>query len=105
MNGFYIEAASANTNAIRLAQNEVAFLIGANRPLAPAISQIFYSGNGQFEFSASGSVGLVVIIEASPDLRTWTPLQTNTLSSGSLPFTDNQPPFLPSRFYRLRSGP
>ena len=103
VNGFYVEGASANTNAIRLAQNEISFLIGAVAPPALAISDI-QSANGQFGFSAGGSVGQVVVIEASPDLQAWTPLQTNTLGAGTLPFTDPQPAFLPSRFYRLRLG-
>ena len=69
------------------------------------ISDILYSAAGQFEFSASGPAGQVVVIEASPDLKTWTPLQTNTLGGGPIPFTDSQSALLPSRFYRVRSGP
>jgi len=67
-----------------------------------AISDIRYSANGQFGFSEEGPAGLVVVIEAS-DLRTWTPLRTNTLGAAPLTFTD--PARFPTRFYRLRSGP
>jgi len=49
--------------------------------------------------------GELVVIAASPDLQTWTPLQTNTLGSGPLIFTDPQPALLPSRFFRLHSQP
>jgi len=75
--------------------------------LRPAltISALLYPAQGPFGFSAGGPLGQVVVIETSPDLRTWTPLQTNALSAGQLPFTDPQPALLPSRFYRLRSGP
>src|SRR5207245_9543330 len=69
-----------------------------------AISDILYSANGQFGFRAGGPAGLVVVIEASPDLRIWTPLQTNTLGAAPLSFSDPQPG-LSSPFYRLRSVP
>jgi hypothetical protein len=46
-----------------------------------------------------------VVIEASRDLRTWTPLQTNTLGAVPLPFSDPLAALFPTRFYRLRSGP
>jgi len=70
-----------------------------------AISDLLYSANGQFGFSAGGPAGQVVVIEASIDLRTWTPLQTNTLGAAPLSFTDPRAAIFPTRFYRLRSGP
>jgi uncharacterized delta-60 repeat protein len=70
-----------------------------------AISDLLYSANGQFGFSAGGPAGQMVVIEASPDLRTWTPLQTNTLAAAPLPFTDLQTALFRTRFYRLRSSP
>ena len=70
-----------------------------------AISDLLYAANGQFEFRAWGPAGQVVVIEASPDLRTWTPLQTNTLGAAPLSFTDPQTALFRTRFYRLRSSP
>ena len=105
VNGFYVEGASDNSSAVKLAQNEISFLIGALAPRPLAISNALYSANSQFAFNVGGSVGQVVIIDGSPDLQSWTPLQTNTLGNGPLRFTDPQPARLPSRFYRLRSGP
>ena len=49
--------------------------------------------------------GQLVVIEASTDLRTWTPLQTNTLGAAPLSFGDPQTALFHTRFYRLRSGP
>ncbi len=69
------------------------------------ISNILFTSNGQFRFSAGGPVGQVVAIEASPDLRTWAPLQTNTLGAAPLSFSDPQAALFHTRFYRLRSGP
>jgi hypothetical protein len=70
-----------------------------------AISDILYSANGQFGFSARGPAGQIVVIEASPNLRTWTPLRTNTLGGAPVSFSDLQAGLFPTRFYRLRSGP
>ncbi len=70
-----------------------------------AISDILYSANGQFGFSAGGPAGQVVVIEASTDLRTWTPLQTKTLGAAPLSFSDPETALFSTRFYRLRSGP
>jgi len=69
------------------------------------ISDILYSASGQFRFSAAGPAGQMVVIEASTDLRTWTPLQTNTLGAAPRSFSDPQAALFPTRFYRLRSGP
>jgi len=75
--------------------------------LRPAlvISDILYSANGQFGFRAGGPAGQMVVIEASPNLRTWTPLQTNTLGAAPLSFSDLEAALFPTRFYRLRSRP
>jgi hypothetical protein len=70
-----------------------------------AISDVLYSANGQFGFNAGGPAGQVVVIEASTDLRTWTPLQTNTLVAAPLSFSDPRAAMFRTRFYRLRLGP
>jgi len=54
-------------------------------------------------FSAVGSFGQSVVIEVSADLRTWLPLQTNTIGIGPLQFSDPQPASAANRFYRLRA--
>jgi hypothetical protein len=46
-----------------------------------------------------------VVIEASPNLRTWTPLQTNTLGAAPLSFSDTQAALFSTRFYRLMASP
>ena len=71
---------------------------------ALAISSVFHAANGQFGFNVSGPVGQVVVIEASPDVRTWVLLQTTTLGAGTFSFTDPRTPTT-AQFYRLRSGP
>ena len=59
----------------------------------------------QFGFNIAWASGQVVVAEASADLANpvWSPLQTNTLSSDSLYFSDPEWTNYPARFYRLRS--
>jgi hypothetical protein len=46
-----------------------------------------------------------VVIQASTDLQTWIPLQTNLLGSGPFYFSDAQSPANPRRFYRAQLSP
>jgi DNA-binding beta-propeller fold protein YncE len=61
--------------------------------------------NGVFGFNVSGPSGSTVVIQASTDLRTWIPLQTNLLGSGPLYFSDPQSPNNVQRFYRAQLLP
>jgi len=45
------------------------------------------------------------VIQASTDLQTWIPLQTNLLGSGPLHFSDPQSPANVRRFYRAQLSP
>jgi hypothetical protein len=58
---------------------------------------------GQFGFKITATNNFTVVVEASPSLAnaTWTPLATNTLSSGPFYFSDPQWTNYPARFYRL----
>jgi hypothetical protein len=58
----------------------------------------------QFGFTINWSSGMTAAVDACTNLAnpTWIPLATNTLTSGSLYFSDSQWKKYPSRFYRLR---
>ena len=58
----------------------------------------------QFGFNITWASGMAVVVEASTNLAnpTWSPLATNTLTSGSAYFSDPQWTNYPGRFYRLR---
>jgi hypothetical protein len=60
--------------------------------------------HNQFGFNVRGTSNLVVLVEASTNLASsiWSPLTTNTLSTGSFHFNDPQWTNYPGRFYRLR---
>ena len=60
--------------------------------------------SNQFGFTINWASGMTVVVEASTSLTNpvWSPLQTNTLTSGSWYFSDPQWTNYPNRFYRLR---
>jgi hypothetical protein len=59
----------------------------------------------QFGFSITWASGQTVVVEACMNLANpvWQPVQTNTLTSDSVYFSDPQWTDYPARFYRLRS--
>jgi hypothetical protein len=61
--------------------------------------------NGVFGFNVIGPSGSNVVIQASTDLQTWIPLQTNLLGSGPLYFSDAQSTTNVQRFYRAQLSP
>jgi hypothetical protein len=61
--------------------------------------------NGVFGFDVTGPSGSSVVIQASTNLQTWIPLQTNLLGSGPLHFSDSQPTANVQRFYRAQLSP
>jgi hypothetical protein len=59
--------------------------------------------NNQFGFTIAGASSLGVVVEACTNLANpiWSPIATNSLSNGSLYFSDPQWTNYPCRFYRL----
>ena len=55
---------------------------------------------GAFQLRVSGQVGERFVINASSDLRNWTPLGAVTLPAKSVSFTDPDASRFPNRFYR-----
>src|SRR5208283_2350336 len=78
-----------------------------NAMTTPAIrtNAAFGFTNGVFGFNVTGPSGSNVVIQASTDLKTWIPLQTNLLGSGLLYFSDSQSPANVRRFYRAQLSP
>jgi uncharacterized repeat protein (TIGR03803 family) len=56
--------------------------------------------NQQFQFALTGPTGSNVVVLASTNLQTWTPLITNLLNSGNMNFTDTLATNYLRRFYR-----
>jgi subtilisin-like proprotein convertase family protein len=62
-------------------------------------------GDGSVQLSLQSQSGKTYIIEASPDLQTWTPILTNTPSGSLWNFMDPGAATSPSRYYRAVSMP
>jgi hypothetical protein len=69
------------------------------------VSNSFRVLRNQFGFIITGTPNIPVVVEASANLASasWTPLQTCTLTNGSICFSDPQWTNYPGRFYRLGS--
>jgi len=74
-------------------------------PLAITTGAALGFANGAFGLNVIGPSGSNVVIQASTDLQTWTPLQTNVLGPGPLYFSDTNAPANVQRFYRAQFSP
>jgi hypothetical protein len=65
----------------------------------------FGAQSNQFGFTITGTTNIPLVVEACTNLTgpVWTPLQTCTLTNGSMYFRDPQWSNSPCRFYRFRS--
>jgi hypothetical protein len=59
--------------------------------------------SNQFGFNINWASGQTVVVEVCTNLNNWKPMQTNTLTSGSIYFSDAQWTNYPARFDRLRA--
>jgi hypothetical protein len=59
--------------------------------------------SGAFGFNVGAVSGQNLVIEASTNLTSWTPVSTNTMGSGPLYFSDPASANFSKRFYRARS--
>ncbi|HEX4121004.1 MAG TPA: hypothetical protein VH619_10340 [Verrucomicrobiae bacterium] len=71
-------------------------------PLLIPTHAAFGFTNGVFGFNVIGPSGSNAVIQASTDLKTWIPLQTNLLGNGPLYFSDAQSTTNVQRFYRAQ---
>ena len=56
-----------------------------------------------FQFTVGWATNTAVVVEASTNLQSWTPVSTNTLVNGTNYFSDSSYTNFPQRFYRVRS--
>lgn len=63
-------------------------------------NNVFGFSNGQFGFDITGPSTSTVVIQASTNLQTWIPVETNLLGATPLYFSDPQSRATPLRFYR-----
>jgi hypothetical protein len=74
-------------------------------PLIQASGANFGVRNNQFVFNIAGTTNIPILVEACTNLANpvWTPLQTLTLTNGSVHFSDAQWTNYPGRYYRISS--
>ena len=74
-------------------------------PLIQTSDGNFGAQNSQFGFNITGTAGIPIVVEACTNLASplWTPIQTNTLASGSWYFSEPLQTASPTRYYRVRS--
>jgi hypothetical protein len=68
-------------------------------PPPPRIGRATLSPGGAVQFQVSDAT--TVIIQSSANLTNWTSVSTNTVSAGSVSFTDALAPLSRASFYRL----
>jgi hypothetical protein len=73
-------------------------------PLIQTSDANFGVRTNRFGFTITGTTNIPIVVDACTNLANpiWFPLQTNSLTSGSLYFSDPQWTNYPARFYRLR---
>jgi len=74
-------------------------------PQTQSANNNFVAGVSQFGFNIVGTADIPIVIEACANLGagSWVPLQSCTLTNGSIYFSDPQSLTLPARIYRIRS--
>jgi hypothetical protein len=88
--------------------NVSSYVAEANLPVSIAIvtgNAAFGFADGVFGFDVAGPPGSNLVVQASSNLLTWFPLQTNLLGSGLFYFSDPQSPTNRQRFYRAELSP
>jgi len=95
------------TNVWRIAENVTypLFITPPPNPQVQTSDASFGVRTNRFGFNITGTSGLVIVVEACTNLADpiWSPVGTNTLTSGLSYFSDPQWTNYPGRFYRLRS--
>jgi hypothetical protein len=74
-------------------------------PLAQTCDGSFGIRTNHFGFNITGTTNIPIVLEASTNLTSsvWVPLQSGTLTNGSVYFCDSRWTNYSSRFYRIRA--
>ncbi len=82
--------------------------LGGGVPVSPARfvpNSLAMTPAGRFRFQISNPAAASVVVEASPNLTTWTPISTNSLAAGEILTFEDEGPVNPQRFYRTKIEP
>ena len=70
-------------------------------PVILSNDRMFGVQNGQWGFTVAWATNVPAVVQASTDLATWQPVETNTTVNGSFYFSDPYASGFPNRFYRV----
>ena len=73
-------------------------------PVSVALSNPLITAGNQFQMTLNGPTGTNLVLQSSSDLKTWTPISTNTAGASGIVVTDTNAPGT-FRFYRAVTGP
>ena len=83
---------------------ELVYTVPMTEPEPPPRVYLYVVPPAQARLTVTGVTNRAYVVEASPDLRTWNPLQTITLdANGSGVVMENNPALGTKRFYRARA--
>ena len=83
-------------------RNRVARILGGGVAPLPLVLQSASAVGGQFQMVASSRPGQRCVLEASADLQTWLPVQTNVATGVTTTFVQPNMGGYPARFFRVR---
>ena len=96
-------ASSVSAPAVVLVANLVNTVVSTVTNVASFVASATGMTTNGFKIQLSGLTGSNVVIQASSDLITWTPISTNTFVSGLVNFTDASAKSRSLRYYRTYS--
>jgi hypothetical protein len=82
---------------------ETAPVSAQTRPVILSGDSSFGFQTNHFGFTVRALPGQTIVIEASPDLQNWLPIDTHAMTARDYYFADPGSDVLPARFYRARS--
>ena len=101
-------SASAGTYTFSISGG-VLFIVNASQSVTLGVTPIVTgvtSGSAMvkkgFKIQFSGPTGSNLVIQASTDMKHWTPICTNVITGGSVTYTDAAAMTAPGRFYRAK---
>jgi uncharacterized delta-60 repeat protein len=86
-------------------RNRLARILGGGVAPLPLILQSASAVGGQFQMVVSSRPGQRCVLEASSNLQTWLPVQTNVATGATTTFTQANMGAYTARFFRVRLAP
>jgi uncharacterized delta-60 repeat protein/uncharacterized repeat protein (TIGR01451 family) len=90
---------------LRPGNDQVAMTVLVASPEPPKVGLASVLPDGRFQMTLTGVAGQGFVIDKSVDLKSWTPVLTNTFQGGLYQYIDASATNTPYQFYRARANP